>query len=297
VNPLEPSDYQQRAWQSARTVSLMLMVVSFLAMLGWYITHRKIFWTWQMSTAVGIACTLFTHLFAVKKVWVSSVVLILAMISVLLANTITNYMLAFTHVPFELFSGYKLVPIAVAVIAPAQVWLGYSILGVCAVTPFILFFALFTDDLRSHIAIQEPWSSLIFVIVAFFIYRHRLKAIELMQVASKLTAERKALDDLARIFLGLRDLTNTPLQSIELTAGLLSSNKLSAPQGATYLERALVRLRDLSQILSSYEQEVDWSNTTHAFDAVTLLQHKIAETKAMSLKSVESEGKIPIIKP
>lgn len=96
---------------------------------------------------------------------------------------------------------------------------------------------------------------------------------------TKVKAERRALDDLARIFLGLRDLTNTPIQSIELTSRLLETEHLTPIEGAQHLERSLIRLRELSQILTSYERDVNWEETRPSFDAMTLLRNKINEIK------------------
>lgn len=68
-----------------------------------------------------------------------------------------------------------------------------------------------------------------------------------------------------------------PLQSIELTARLLGTDNLTSAEGSKHLERSLIQLRELSKILSIYEQDVDWTRTGSSFDAVAMLQKKLVE--------------------
>ena len=178
---------------------------------------------------------------------------------------------------FEAFTGYKLVALATAIIAPAPAWVGLSIIAACAVAPIIHYFALPVEIQRVFV-VQEPWYTLICSIIAFFVLRHRLRELQLERALTRISAEKQAVDNIAKVFLFLRDITNSPLQSIEITALLLKKSRIEQVTAARHLEQALARLRELSQTLSSYQKNADGLESA-TFDAVADVQRTLTEMK------------------
>jgi hypothetical protein len=86
-------------------------------------------------------------------------------------------------------------------------------------------------------------------------------------------AEAEALERLARLFLAVRDATNTPLQTLELCLTLLERRHPESAPTTETMERAVRRLRSLTQRLGSVDPLVVWREGDESFDADTLLRH------------------------
>lgn len=264
-----------RAWRAANTMALTCLAVSVVTILGWHFSRSTLYWQWYLSAAVSLVLAVITNLNQQMRIRYSSAIYLTSITVILFAHSLTNYKLAQGNIRFDSFSGYKIVPFAVALLAPSPVWIGFLVIGVCAVMPAVLYYTVFIGELRTLLPAQDPWLSSVYAVAAFFVLFYRLKNLEIEREVNQMRAEQKAIGDIAHIFLGLRDLTNTPLQSIELTANLLGNHQLSPDEGAQFLESSLVQLRELSKILTSYEKDVDWQITGSSFDAVKMLQHKL----------------------
>ena len=121
---------------------------------------------------------------------------------------------------------------------------------------------------------------ILYGLIASFILRHRLRSIALERKVAQMSAERKALNDVARIFLGMRDLTNSPLQAVEITSKLLASGHLTQQEASEHLEKSMIRLREVSELLTVYERNIDWNQTDSSFDAIKSLHLKLEELSA-----------------
>lgn len=276
---LDSNDDRIRAWKSAKAMAYLCTSVSFFTVIAWHFARNTHYWQWSAATVVHLILLLAVKRDRQHPIWLNASIFVTAVIVSLFANTLTNYQLALGDVKFDTFTGYKIIPLAVALIAPSPVWIGYVLISVTSIFPIILYFFVFPTGFAALISIQEPWLTTVYGIVGFFVLRHRYSNIKMERAMSRLTAERRAVQDLAQIFLGFRDMMNTPLQSIELTASLLRNEVLSSKDGAMHLERSLIRLRELSQILTSYEGNIDWNEAGSSFDAVALLEQKLKEMR------------------
>ncbi len=170
-------------------------------------------------------------------------------------------------------TGHRLVMLAISVLAPTSPWLGGGLICAFGLEAVVLWYGL---GLGAHPGVQspwEPWGTLIYGVVALGMlgYRVRNHAIELKLREAR--AEAEALERLARLFLAVRDATNTPLQTLELCLTLLERrHPESAPTTAT-MERAVRRVRSLTQRLGSVDPLVVWREGDESFDADTLLRH------------------------
>lgn len=260
---------------------VLSIIASLMTMVGWYWAGMAS-WQWAVSIAIFsiflvimLVCTQLSYRWSATLFLASAAVIILA-------SGYGNQILANSGARFEAFNGTKLAVIAVALIAPTPAWVGFLVIGFCSVTSVVQY-ANFPVDIRASFPVQEPWSMILYCVIAFFILRYRLRSIELQRKVAQMFAERKALDDLARIFLGMRDLTNTPLQAVEITSKLLASGHLSQQEASEYLEKSMIRLREVSELLTIYEKNIDWNHTTSSFDAITSLHVKLGEMSAQGL--------------
>lgn len=170
-------------------------------------------------------------------------------------------------------TGHRLVMLALSVLAPASLWLGGGLIAAFALEAVVLWYGL---GLASHPGVRspwEPWVTLIYggVALAILGYRVRNQTIELKLREAR--AEAEALERLARLFLAVRDATNTPLQTLELSLALLKRRHPESTPTAETMERAVQRLRSLTQRLGSVDPLVVWREGDESFDADTLLRH------------------------
>ncbi len=189
----------------------------------------------------------------------------------------------------EAFPAYKLGALAIALMAPFPVWVGFLLIGFSGIAPVVQYF-LSPLAVQQAYALQEPWYTMLYAVIAGVVLHHRLKSLALERKITRVDAEKRALDDMAGIFLALRDLTNTPLQSIELVNVLLETGNIERAEAAQYLQRAVVRLRLLSDVLASYRKDVDWDRAHASFDAVAVLERKFLELGLVNNKGGGSGG-------
>ncbi len=107
---------------------------------------------------------------------------------------------------------------------------------------------------------QEPLATIAFASAGVFVLVFRFRQLALRDQMQKAQAESEAVRDLARSFLQVRDLMNTPLQTLELALSWLG--KEEAVDGAILsgANQALEQLRSLNQELRRFETAVDWKN-------------------------------------
>jgi hypothetical protein len=170
-------------------------------------------------------------------------------------------------------TGHRLVMLAIGVLAPTGLWLGGGLLAAFALEAVVLWYAL---GLGHHPGVRspwEPWVTLIYggVGLAFLVYRVRSHNIEVKLREAR--AEAEALERLARLFLAVRDATNTPLQTLELSITLLRQRSPESEPTLAAMERAVQRVRSLTQRLGSVDPLLVWREGDESFDADAMLRH------------------------
>ncbi|MGE0171321.1 MAG: hypothetical protein AB7T49_00985 [Oligoflexales bacterium] len=271
-------EHRLRAWASARALTVLFFISSIIVFIGWYQRGFWPLWQWYLALGTSVLGTLLMFTFRKMPIGICAAVSCVTAGVILFASGVTNNHMAQTGKCFGAFLGYKTMALATAVIAPFPVWVGITIISICIFGPVIQFFSI-GPELRAGFPVQEPWSSIVIAVGALYVLDKRHKSMEMERVLTRMKSAKKALDDMARVFFGLRDLTNTPLQIVELTSKLIANGNLDSAEAPAYLERALVELRQLSRILATYEKDLDWSTTKASFDAVVELEKKLAQMR------------------
>jgi phosphoglycerate-specific signal transduction histidine kinase len=75
----------------------------------------------------------------------------------------------------------------------------------------------------------------------------------------RVRTESIATQRMARTFLALRDFTNTPLQTIELTSHLVRARCPEMGPVLDRIDRSISRLYRLNRALAVYESRIDWT--------------------------------------
>jgi hypothetical protein len=167
-------------------------------------------------------------------------------------------------------TGHRLLMLVIGLLAPARPVLGHGLVGAFAAEGVILWYGL---GLHTRLEMPwEPWITLVWGGTACGLLAFRLRTQRIEQRLLKARAEAEFLERLARLLLVMRDAANTPLQSLELGVSLLQQR---SPENAALLmtlERALSRLRALTQRMAIADPLLEWDSSQESFDAEEVLR-------------------------
>jgi hypothetical protein len=168
-------------------------------------------------------------------------------------------------VPYE---PTKLSAVYLALIAPPTLWVGATAILMFIGSGFAHHVVL-GDAIRGRMASVEPWGLIAYgafaLVLLLFQHRRHVLQLELEHERS----ERLALEKIADVALALRDLANTPTQTIELIRHELSRHDERTAVLAQHMRRSLDQLVRLSELLSRYAHAVTWTRRPTSFDAAT----------------------------
>jgi hypothetical protein len=174
--------------------------------------------------------------------------------------------------PLEAFVRQEVACIVYAVATPPTAAISLVVVGAFTLDSLIL---LWWVGPHSHIVQTQPWQPwtiVLFGLSAAVLALHRAHC-QRQEVAAIVELERAAaFQQLLRTYLAVRDLVNTPLQTLRISAALLAKRYPEASELTDTLERSVGRLDELNRILSADASTVEWPPGGESFDAMTLLR-------------------------
>jgi hypothetical protein len=165
-------------------------------------------------------------------------------------------------VPYE---PAKLSLITLAMIAPPGWGVG-MVAMLMFLVPTLVHHALLDPRLRAGMAAGEPFGVIAYSVFAFIVMGFRQRSYALNTELEHARADRMVLERVARVAMALRDLTNTPLQTLELVRQTLRTGKANPAQQAALMARALERLRRLNDILVPYQTALKLDERSPGFE-------------------------------
>ncbi len=167
-------------------------------------------------------------------------------------------------------TGHRLLMLGIGLLAPTGLGLGSALIGAFALEAVVLWYGL---GLHTRLQMPwEPWITLVWGGTGCGLLAFRVRTWGIEQRLMKARAEAESLEQVARLLLVLRDGANTPLQSLELGVALLRQR---APENASLLEtmeRALTRLRGLTQRMAIADPLLEWEEHEESFDVEEVLR-------------------------
>ena len=154
------------------------------------------------------------------------------------------------------FQENKLGGLIVALLAPSF-WVGLAGIG-AHVACSLLQYQNFPPEIKSGVAIDEPLATFGFGLAALFIFVSRWRRIQCEADVIRSNSEASASRNIARMVLHLRDLMNTPLQTISLSTYMLREKSGSDEIAIKSIENALERLTELNDEMQKYEDNPPW---------------------------------------
>ena len=173
--------------------------------------------------------------------------------------------------PWMPLTGHRLLVLVIGLLAPTGLKVGLSLIGAFALEAVLLWYGLGLNE-RLNMP-WEPWVTLVWggTACGLLVFRVRTQRIE--QRLQMARAEAESLERVARLLLAMRDAANTPLQSLEVGVSLLQQR---SPENAALLvtmERALTRLRSLTQRMAIADPLLDWDSQEESIDAEEVLRN------------------------
>jgi hypothetical protein len=232
-------------------------------------------WPPLSSAAVGAVTAALVLLIGRRRplgLWWISLLFVVNTVAIVGALWITSGYYAASRGYWIPFQANKLGMLAAAIVAPA-IAAGAISIGLFGGTALVRI-ARFDDEVRARLPIGEPFALLVFAGFALALLVYRVRALALEREAARAHAESDILAATALRFLAIRDLANTPIQTIDLNGKLA---RRQAPELAPLLDRidrAVARLRELNDLLRAYDEKVDWKPGAESFAAATRLAER-----------------------
>jgi hypothetical protein len=149
---------------------------------------------------------------------------------------------------FEPLIATKLIMVVLALAAPRHLWLSLTLVVLVAAEGFVFFYAYHFDAMQNRIPMSEPWSFLVYLLIAGALLvlreQRRVASIRILRA----DRERAALTRQAAVVLALLDQLGTPLQILALSTAMVFQQQPDHPERKG-LELALERIASLRRRL------------------------------------------------
>ncbi len=211
----------------------------------------------------------------VPKMATSNLVILILNVAIIAALTSAGQRLAESGLPWVPFRPHKLGAMAVALLAPPMIWVGVAtIIGFAGAAT--IQYLLFDPAIRERLPFGDPLSTVMFGAFALVLlfYRHRADKVEREVVRAH--AEAESYQRHARAILAIRDLSNTPLQTLTNLIPLLRLHP-QLDETTDHLERAVARLTELERATRPFEQHLEWDPGDESWDPRSILQTSVRQ--------------------
>jgi len=154
------------------------------------------------------------------------------------------------------FQGNKLGCLVAAFLAP-DFFGGLVAIAAHSLTS-VISFELFPEDMQKKIAFGEPVASLSFGLAGLLSLISRFRRIQIENKFRHLQVRTMAMQKVASTVLRIKDLMNTPLQSICFASAIQAEQKSCDEAALKSLQEAVKELNQLNALLDRYEELADW---------------------------------------
>jgi hypothetical protein len=215
-----------------------------------------------------------------RKQWLASAAFVLNNAFTEVAVWRASTLLALGEAQWAPYQAEKLGAIAVAVLAPPNPLAGLLSIAIF-VGGAVVHHQTFEPTVRAHF-LAEPWTTVAYGAVALLLYVYRLHALRIERTMAESLAAKRAIEQVSRMLLAVRDFSNTPIQTLYLTTALLRARHHDDSELLERMDRSLARLRELNEIMSRYESKIGWESGDESLDAAATLQRGFTSTRASS---------------
>ncbi len=226
------------------------------------------FRTWAEVTMLSGIITILA-LFIFQKRWTSlvgSIFFIFNIIPIYGLIWFANAGMASLGVVWVPFEACRLSSLTVAILAPTKLWVGILCIAGFMGSAFLQYQSFPPETLKwiPHGELLSTFVYGVFSLVLLF-YRFGSRARERRKVRS--VEQATMMKRLATIILALRDLANTPVQTLTVDAALLRKNHPGAEFLAGRIELSAAKLKKLNSLLVTETSAINGGSGNVAFDS------------------------------
>jgi hypothetical protein len=244
-----------RAFRVAAFGALLVTVGLGLDAAFWWLTYARVPRGHLVVMLSSAATLVLLHLRRGRpSVRLGNLAFTLNNVAALAALWATDTRLVGTH-HWNPFDAQKLGALTVALLAPPSAWVGVVNIAAFTLIPVaeVLWWA---PGLRAELPPATPFASVIYGCFALGVFGLQLRRVARTQHEAEHQAETAAAEHFARMVLALRDLANTPLQTIELTLGRVGQAGELGSEARARLRRACAKLIEIARLLEEVDTEV-----------------------------------------
>ena len=258
----------------ARRLRVWFALISILGGMSELLVFRRVeaVTSWQWLQFLAVAVAFLAMAVAVRRPSRLQTVAAYFVVfgSCMLALWVTNGQLAASGAEFQTFAGFKLALIGGALILPGDPLIALPALLASALLP-VLEWASWPVAWRAHVATGEPLGTLAYGLIALALFAHRIRSAAMQRRIVESEAEAAAMKRVARVALAVRDLANTPAQTLALGLDQLKQGRIS-PQQVDRMLRALGQLHELNKMLEPYSETIRWEQDDASLDARAVIE-------------------------
>jgi hypothetical protein len=164
------------------------------------------------------------------------------------------------------FEPHGLTCLTIAILAPPVRWIGIPAILVPPALATLQYLS-FQPEQLIWLPLRPLFAVFAFAAFGVVLYLFRLHDLWVVDLAANTDAEAKMMRKMTNTVLAIKDLANSPIQSLALDAETLSRK---SPENAVIAERikaASLQLRDLNQILDEYLRRERTDPVKASFDS------------------------------
>jgi hypothetical protein len=181
--------------------------------------------------------------------------------------------------PFEAFMRQEIVCIVYALATPPSPVISLAMIGAFTIDALVLLWWL---GPHSHlIAAQswQPWTIVLYGAFAAGLALYQAKGQRRLVTLIAHAEHAGAMKRLVRAYLAVRDMVNTPLQTLKISASLLASRCPDAGDLSSTIARSVDRIDQLNDVFRAEASGIEWTQGDESFDPIQVLQKQLPGAK------------------
>lgn len=234
-------------WRVERVFSVIAAVLIALSMIR--DAEFGFNFLWIIPLVLSSLAALASFYYPEKLSQMSAAMYILICCAVFIGNIYRNHYFININMDMPMFNVYKLVAIAIALLAPRPNWIGFFIITLCLFIPPLQ--VLFLSPEFNMTKYGEQWMPMFYSILAYFILDYRIRAQDRYAEIIKTNISEKTLSDFMEISIELRDQTRKSIKSLQMIAEMMDNEKHTGADVSAHLKQSV---REMTEILRIFDE-------------------------------------------
>jgi hypothetical protein len=153
-------------------------------------------------------------------------------------------------------ASFRLHFFALALLVPGSYLINFILMSGFALEAALVWFYFDIPHLSNAVTQGEPVYSLLFFVISLSFLAFRYRDEKIIKKLYLKQARLEVFENLARVFLSIRDKSNTPIQTLGVSVELLKKKNASDQEAIIIMENAVKKLTLLSEVLKKTESKI-----------------------------------------